>query len=103
MVHALPANSLGNRLNELHHANLAGDPTASAEIFSLAFGPLSRQLKKARPSADGEQLNDAATDAIVTYLQKPEVFDLQKGSLWTFLCTIAARRLSDLRRSAGRE
>jgi DNA-directed RNA polymerase specialized sigma24 family protein len=55
------------------------------------------------PDAADDQLNDAVTDAILAYLRKPGAFDPQKGSLWTFLCVIAARRLSDLRRSVGRE
>jgi DNA-directed RNA polymerase specialized sigma24 family protein len=103
MLRTPPNNPVATRLGELHQANLAGEPTATAEIFSLTFRPLSRHLKITRPDAPDDQVNDATTDAILAYLRKPGAFDPQKGSLWTFLCVIAARRLSDLRRSAGRE
>lgn len=102
MVRAINSNGLPARLNELHQANLNGDPTATAEIFSLVFGPLCTHLKIAVPNAEQDQLNDACTDAIIAYLRRPQAFEPHKSSLWTFLCVIGSRRLSDLRRSARR-
>jgi RNA polymerase sigma-70 factor (ECF subfamily) len=102
MPRALPSDRLPARLNRLHQANLRGEPTATAEIFSLAFERLRTHLKIAVPGADSDHVSDACTDAILAYLRRPNAFDPAKSSLWTFLCVIAARRLSDLRRSAGR-
>ena len=102
MPHATASNSLAARLNELHQANLRGEPTATAEIFSLIFDRLRMHLKIAMPRADEDHVNDASTDALAAYFRHPEAFDPTKSSLWTYLCVVAVRRLSDHRRAARR-
>lgn len=102
MPREIPADRLPVRLNELHEANLRGEPTATADIFSLAFEPLCRSITKAVFGAEQDDVSDACTDAIVAYLRRPRAFDPNKSSLWTFLHIIARRRLSDARRSARR-
>jgi DNA-directed RNA polymerase specialized sigma24 family protein len=102
MPQATPSDGLAARLNELHQANLRGESTAPANIFSLAFRPLCRIIRKAARTADDDHVTDACTDAIVAYLRRPSAFDPSKSSLWTFLCLIATRRLSDRRRAERR-
>jgi DNA-directed RNA polymerase specialized sigma24 family protein len=97
-----PSDGLAARLNEFHQANLRGEPTAPANIFSLAFKPLRRAIRQAALTADDDHVTDACTDAIVAYLRRPSAFDPGKSSLWTFLFTIAIRRLADRRRAARR-
>jgi DNA-directed RNA polymerase specialized sigma24 family protein len=103
MPNATPSEGLAARLNALHQANLRGEPTAPANIFSFAFRPLCRSIRKAVPGADDDHVSDACTDAIVAYLRRPTRFDPSKSSLWTFLVIIARRRLSDHRRTARRQ
>jgi RNA polymerase sigma factor (sigma-70 family) len=97
-----PSGHLAARLNELHQANLLREPTAPAKVFSLAFLPLCKRIKKSARNAADDQVSDACTDAIIAYLRKPAVFDPSRSSLWTFLFVIATRRLLDYRRAARR-
>jgi DNA-directed RNA polymerase specialized sigma24 family protein len=103
MPPAVPLVGLAARLNELHQAQLRGDPTASADIFSEAYPRLCRAIHAIAPAANEDHVSDACTNAIVEYLANPAKFDARKSSLWTFLNVIARRRLTDARRSARRE
>lgn len=87
---------LRERLNEIHRAVCEGSPTASRDLFLTALGPIRGFLAPQFRSLSEEDLNDIATDAIVKYLESFEECDLNKGSLWGFLCTIARFDALDL-------
>jgi DNA-directed RNA polymerase specialized sigma24 family protein len=90
-----------DRLNEIHLAVRAGNPTASRDLFLAAMGPLRGFLAPAFTGLAEEELNDLATDAILKYLEGYEQCDLKKGSLWGYLCTIARADAIDMVRKKG--
>jgi DNA-directed RNA polymerase specialized sigma24 family protein len=89
------------RLNEIHVAICQGSPTASRDLFLTALSPLRGFLAPSFPGLSEDDLNDLATDAMMTYLESYEECDLNKGSLWGFLCTIARKDALDLVRKRG--
>lgn len=90
------------RLNEIHEQLLAGSRTASRDLFIEAQGPIQAFIKSRFHSLSYEQAYDLATDAILIYLTVPEQCDVQKSSLWSFLCRIAERDAIDLLRQSRR-
>ena len=86
---------------QLHARLVALDPVAPSE-FAAAFLPeLVRRLRaRAGPGHDESLLQDAATDAVLDYLQHPSKFDPRKSGLFTYL-TMAAYR--DLLNSLAKE
>jgi DNA-directed RNA polymerase specialized sigma24 family protein len=92
---------IAKRLNDIHVAICEGSPTASRDLFLAALAPLRGFLAKNFAGLAEDDLNDIATDAIVEYLEGFEECDLNKGSLWGFLCTIARGDALDLVRKRG--
>lgn len=90
-----------DRLNEIHLAVCAGDPMASRDLFLAAMAPLRGFLAPAFTGLTEDELNDIATDAILKYLEGYEQCDLNKGSLWGYLCTIARGDAIDQVRKKG--
>lgn len=90
-----------DRLNEIHLAMCAGDPTASRALFLTALKPLRGYLAPKFSGLTEDDFNDLATDAILKYLEGYEQCDLSKGSLWAYLCTIARSDAIDLVRKRG--
>ena len=76
-------------LEALHGRVLADDPTASAELFEAVHRPLWRVLVRTFGGLLEEDAVDLATDAIVEYLGKPNRFQPEKASLFTYLAVIA--------------
>jgi hypothetical protein len=91
--------ALGDRLNAIHARLVAGRPTASLDLFEAALDPLIGFLRRQLKLSE-EDAYDRAVDAIMTYVHSPEIFDVTKSSLWTFLCLIGQRRTKDVRRAA---
>jgi RNA polymerase sigma-70 factor (ECF subfamily) len=94
---------LAARLNEIHQRLVAGNRTASRDLFVDALGPIKAYLLKSHSSLREEEAHDLATDAILAYVQMPQRFDPAKSSLWTYLCMTAGSDTVDLLRRRGRE
>lgn len=77
----------------------AGDETALAEVYdahaSVVFG-LARRI-----TGDAVAAEDLTQDVLVWLWQHPEAFDPARGSLRSFLATVARRRAIDWVRSAA--
>ena len=96
--------ALGERLNDLHRRLLDGSRTASLDLFREAVGPVSRYVLSKVSGVSIEEAGDLAVDAIIEHVQNPAAFDLERSSLWTYLCMVAERDALDLvRLRASRE
>lgn len=75
----------------LHDRVLSGDRSVSAELFVRLHAPISRTIF-GRFRGSGliwEDAADLATDAMVSYLDRPQLFDPARASLFTYLVLIA--------------
>lgn len=72
----------------VHGRLVAGDPTASADLFEIAYGPLiGHAIKKHRAfGMDEDRARDLAVGVLAELVERPDIFDPQKGSLFGFLC-----------------
>jgi hypothetical protein len=72
----------------IHCRLLEGDPTASADLFELLYGPLiGHAIKKhAAFGMDQDRARDLAVGVLASIVERPNLFDPQKGSLFGFLC-----------------
>lgn len=85
----------------IDHRLRAGDPVASADLAEACFRPLVRWLQRAFPGVDDHSFyDDAATEAILNYAERPEIFDAARNSLSGFLRMSAA---GDLRNCLSRQ
>jgi hypothetical protein len=72
--------------DRLHAAVVAGDPTASAQVFKVMLEPLVDWLGfRWRNPRDAERVRDFAVDSIISYLECPSRYDPEKASLLTYL------------------
>jgi DNA-directed RNA polymerase specialized sigma24 family protein len=79
----------------------AGDPVASADLAEACFQPLVRWLRRAFAGLDDPSFyDDAATEAILNYAERPAIFDPSRNSLSGFLRMSAA---ADLRNCLRRQ
>ena len=79
----------------------SGDPVASVDLAEVSFQPLVRWLRRAFPQVDDPAFYfDAATEAILNYAERPEIFDSSRNSLSGFLRMSAA---ADLRNCLSRQ
>jgi hypothetical protein len=85
----------------VHGRLLTGDPTASADLFELAYGPLvGHAIKKhAAFGMDQDRARDLAVEALASLVERPGVFDPLKGNLFGFLCMM----LDGDAKNAGRD
>ena len=85
----------------VHGRLLAGDPTASADLFEIVYGPLiGHAIKKhAAFGMDQDRARDLAVGVLAYLVERPELFDPQKGSLFGFLCMM----LDGDAKNAGRD
>jgi hypothetical protein len=72
----------------VHDRLVAGDPTASADLFEIAYGPLiGHAINKHRTfGMDEDRARDLAVGVLAELVERPDIFDPQKGSLFGFLC-----------------
>ncbi|MFN3727924.1 MAG: hypothetical protein ACK4SZ_16655 [Allosphingosinicella sp.] len=77
-----------------------GAPTASLALFQEALDPLAAVVRRQFPGGGSELAHDIATDAILHYLADPSRCDTARGTLWSFLCGVAARDAIDAARQA---
>jgi hypothetical protein len=85
----------------VHGRLLQGDPTASAELFELLYGPLiGHAIKKhADFGMDQDRARDLAVGVLASLVERPDLFDPEKGSLFGFLCMM----LDGDAKNAGRD
>jgi len=77
---------------QLHARLLQQDPVAPAEFAEAFLEELVRRLRaKASSGYEETLLQDAATDALLDYVQHPSKFNPRKSALFTYL-TMAAHR-----------
>ena len=76
------------KLASVHARLLDRDPSASASLFELVYGPLiGHGLKRHGPlGLDREQAEHFALNIVASLIERPEQFDGTKGSLFGFLC-----------------
>jgi hypothetical protein len=79
----------------------AGDPVAPVDLAEVCFQPLVRWLRRAFPGVDDPTFyDDAATEAILNYVERPAIFNSSRNSLSGFLRMSAA---ADLRNCLSRQ
>jgi DNA-directed RNA polymerase specialized sigma24 family protein len=80
------------RLEKVHQRGLAGDHAASAEVFTLLQKPVAATVRRRiGPSLSWDDAADIATDAIVSYIKTPGLFDPARSGLLGYLVMIAYR------------
>jgi RNA polymerase sigma-70 factor (ECF subfamily) len=88
------------RDEELRARLAAGDETALAEVYDL-FSPLVYGLAR-RVTSDADAAGDVTQEVFVGLWERPLAFDPAKGSLRTWLATLAHRRAVDWVRRESR-
>jgi len=95
-------------LEQIHRRLLERDPTAPADLAELVLDPLAARLRSRFPDlGDPDLIDDAVTDAVLNYAERPEQFDPAKRGLFGYLEMSAVgdlkNALKTLRRRQGRE
>jgi len=89
-------------LDQIHARILAGDVTASSDLFRLVHGALTATLRKRVGTLiSWEDAGDAATDAIVEYAKAPHKFDASRSGLFGYLLLIARGDALNVARDDG--
>jgi DNA-directed RNA polymerase specialized sigma24 family protein len=71
---------------EIHQRLVAGDPVAASELSEEVWGPLIRTLADRNPRLRGTDfIEQAVSDALITYMKSPAQYDPQKRGLFGFL------------------
>lgn len=78
---------------ELHRRVAAGDEAALAEVYRR-FGSLVHALAR-RVTGDAEAARDVAQEVFSHFWERPLAYDPDRGSLRTWLATLAHRRAVD--------
>jgi RNA polymerase sigma-70 factor (ECF subfamily) len=82
---------------QLHARLLQLDPIAPADFAEAFLDELIRRLRaKAGSSSEETLLHDAATDALLDYVQHPSKFNSRKSALLTYLTMAAYRDLLNM-------
>lgn len=90
------------RLDRIHERVVAGEPTASAELFVLVHHPIAATLRKRVGTLlSWEEACDLVTDAIVAYLKAPTKFDPARAGLFGYVLMIAKGDALNLLRDRG--
>jgi len=75
---------------EIHERLVAGEVTAPAELVETLLDPLiGRLTRKYTKLPDPDLLTDAVTDALMSYIKRPDQFDFGKRTLLGFLVMAA--------------
>lgn len=86
---------------DLHRRLLDDDPVAPAVLARTYLGPVVGRLKASSPGVGDDTIfQDAATDAILNYAERPRQFDPAKSKLFSYL-VMAAR--GDLRNALAKQ
>lgn len=93
---------LSDKELSLHRALIAGDVAASAKLAELLLPEITKYLgMKFRDEHDHDRV-EAATDALMDYLDNPERFDPDRAKLGTYLRFNAARDMENIRAKTAR-
>lgn len=88
----------------LHGRVVAGDPTATEQVFVQLLDPLIDRLGYKWPLLRGtERLRDQAIDSVFNYLEAPGRFDPRRRSLLGYLVMDAHGDLTNEYRALGRQ
>src|SRR5687767_10488999 len=98
----MASSDLAKRLDEVHQRLINGSRVASRDLFLVALQPLIGFVAKSQPTLRDDEAHDIATDALLAYLNDPQRCDLNRASLWTYLCMVAASDAVDLFRTRAR-
>lgn len=83
---------------------VAGDVTATSDLFKTVHGALAASLRKRlRAAISWEDAGDRATDAIVEYAKAPWKFDPARAGLFGYLLMLARGDALNLLRDRGAE
>jgi RNA polymerase sigma-70 factor, ECF subfamily len=86
---------------DLHRRLLDGDAVAPAVLTMNYLGPIVQRLRTTSPGVgDDTLIQDAATDAILNYAERPTQFDPARSKLFSYL-VMAAR--GDLRNALAKQ
>ena len=86
---------------QIHERLVLKDPSASAELVETILDPLIEKLRKKYPRLhDQDLLIDAVTDALVSYIKRPEQYNPEKRGLLGYL-TMAAE--GDLKNALAKQ
>jgi RNA polymerase sigma-70 factor (ECF subfamily) len=88
--------------SEAHSRLVSGNVTAPAELYKALYAPLVGWLSSKGRTAERDLILDAATDALVAYLKRPEAWDGTKATLISYLCMAADRDLLNLLKKSSR-
>jgi DNA-directed RNA polymerase specialized sigma24 family protein len=89
-------------LDQIHARIVAGDVTASSDLFRIVHGALTAALRKRVGTLmSWDDAADVATDAIVEYTKSPQKFDPSRSGLFGYLLLIARGDALNLVRDAG--
>jgi hypothetical protein len=93
---------------EIHERLLGGDPVASSELAEEVWQTLLRSLAEKNPRLRGtEFIEQAVSDALISYIKRPAQYDPQKRGLFGFLLMSAEgdlrNALARAKRRRGRE
>lgn len=89
-----------DELLAVHRRLLAGDVTASSDLFREVHAALTAAVfKRTAPGLSWEAATDRATDAIVEYAKSPGRFDPSRSGLFGYLLLIARRDALNVVRS----
>jgi hypothetical protein len=87
----------------LHERLVAGDPTASAELAERYLPPLTERLLRARRDVRDPQLvQQAVIDAVFSYIERPQQYHPERGSLESYLLMAARGDLDNALRAERR-
>jgi RNA polymerase sigma factor (sigma-70 family) len=82
---------------QLHARLLQLDPVAPAEFAEAFLDDLVRLLRaRAGPGYEESLIHDAATDALIDYIQHPSKFNPRKSAILTYLTMAAYRDLLNM-------
>src|SRR5262245_56342942 len=88
--------------DQLHARLCQGDPVAQSDLAVACLEPLQQRLRHRFPRGDPDLLLQAAHDAVLELIRKPQRFDPQRGSLEAYLFRAAARNLMNAWRAEAR-
>lgn len=90
--------ALDSSLVQQHVLILAGSVCAAETLTSTLLPVVRARLRRFMPGLDHHSIEDCVEDAILTYLRRPALFQPARGSLSTWITTIALNKARDLRR-----
>ncbi len=82
---------------EIHKRLIAKDPIAPAELAEVFLEPLVKSIASSFSFVkDDHKIQDAVTDTLISYIQRPSQFNPLKSNLWSFLVMSAKRDLQNI-------